>query len=85
MTDYTASSGQIPRWSHLGCFAGGNWILGGRLLRNDGIVQYGLELAESCINTYTSSASGIGPESFVFKTQSGSSKCVVRVQRWARS
>ncbi len=31
LTDYSASNGgNLPRWSHLGCFAGGNWILAPR-------------------------------------------------------
>lgn len=69
LSDYNAEV--IPQFSHLGCFAGGNWILGGKLLSSDAIVKYGLQLAAGCINTYTSSATGIGPESFAFKTSSG--------------
>ncbi|UZJ53082.1 hypothetical protein CBS101457_002402 [Exobasidium rhododendri] len=61
----------IPKYSHLGCFAPGNWILGGKMLNNDDIFQYGLELAAGCIHTYTSTVTGIGPESFAFKTNSG--------------
>ncbi|PWN90902.1 seven-hairpin glycosidase [Acaromyces ingoldii] len=72
MADYSPSNGgKIPRFSHLGCFVGGNWILGGRLLTNKDTVNYGLALADSCIGTYTKSATGIGPESYVFKTESG--------------
>lgn len=72
LSDYSPSNGgRIPQFTHLGCFVGGNWILGGKLLDSDGIVQYGLQLTESCINTYTSSATGIGPEVYVFKTEDG--------------
>jgi len=39
---------------HLGCFVGGNWIMGGRMLNNDTIVEYGLKLVDACINTYQS-------------------------------
>ncbi|KIK58077.1 glycoside hydrolase family 47 protein [Collybiopsis luxurians FD-317 M1] len=52
--------------SHLACFAPGNWILGGKLLNNDTIVNIGLQLADACWNTYASTATGIGPESFAF-------------------
>lgn len=77
LADYSASSGGlIPRSSHLECFHGGNWMLGGKLLGNDDIFQYGLRLTDACINTYTSSASGIGPESFVYASQSGSTNGV---------
>ncbi|THU94524.1 glycoside hydrolase family 47 protein [Dendrothele bispora CBS 962.96] len=52
--------------SHLACFHGGNWILGGKLLNNETIVNIGLELVEACWNTYASTATGIGPEVFEF-------------------
>jgi mannosyl-oligosaccharide alpha-1,2-mannosidase len=42
--------------SHLECFMGGNWILGGALLNNQTILDYGLLLADSCWNTYASTA-----------------------------
>ncbi|PWN46081.1 seven-hairpin glycosidase [Ceraceosorus guamensis] len=77
LTDYSPSyGGQIPRGSHLGCFVGGNWILGGKLLHSQAIVDYGMKLTESCINTYTSSPTGIGPESFVYKAANGSTNGV---------
>ncbi|KAL0567696.1 hypothetical protein V5O48_014299, partial [Marasmius crinis-equi] len=41
---------------------------GGRLLNNDTIVNIGLDLADACWNTYASTATGIGPEMFQFKT-----------------
>lgn len=40
--------------SHLACFYGGNWILGGKLLANDTIVNIGLKLVDACWNTYAS-------------------------------
>jgi mannosyl-oligosaccharide alpha-1,2-mannosidase len=40
--------------SHLACFHGGNWLMGGKLMNNDTIVQYGLALVEGCWNTYES-------------------------------
>ncbi|EIW74556.1 glycoside hydrolase family 47 protein [Coniophora puteana RWD-64-598 SS2] len=57
--------------SHLACFHGGNWILGGKLLNNDTIVNYGLELVDACFNTYRSTTTGIGPESFAYISSDG--------------
>lgn len=50
--------------SHLACFDGGNFILGGLTLDNQAYIDYGLELAEACHATYTATVTGIGPESF---------------------
>ncbi|CDS01874.1 hypothetical protein, partial [Sporisorium scitamineum] len=67
LTDYSKSNGgNLPRWSHLGCFAGGNWILGAKMIGNGVFDDYGQALTGACANTYSSSPSGIGPESFVF-------------------
>lgn len=72
LSDYSPSNGGlIPQFTHLGCFVGGNWILGGKLLDSEEIFQYGLDLTNGCINTYTSSVTGIGPEVFVFKSDNG--------------
>ncbi|KAM5534007.1 hypothetical protein V8D89_012327 [Ganoderma adspersum] len=57
--------------SHLACFMGGNWIMGGRLLNNQTIVNLGLDLNEACWNTYASTATGIGPESFAYFSSDG--------------
>ncbi|KAF9051542.1 glycoside hydrolase family 47 protein [Panaeolus papilionaceus] len=57
--------------SHLACFHGGNWLMGGRLLNNQTIVDIALELIDGCWNTYASDATGIGPESFAFISSDG--------------
>ncbi|KIY47407.1 glycoside hydrolase family 47 protein [Fistulina hepatica ATCC 64428] len=57
--------------SHLACYAGGNWILGGKLLNNDTIFNMGLALTDACWNTYNSTATGIGPESFAYISSDG--------------
>ncbi|KAF8068875.1 glycoside hydrolase family 47 protein [Lyophyllum atratum] len=57
--------------SHLACFNGGNWIYGGKLLNNQTIVDYGLQLVDACWNTYASTATGIGPEAFAFTSADG--------------
>lgn len=65
LTDYNDGD-NIYQFSHLGCFVAGNWLLGGKVLKNQEYFDYGLKLTESCINTYTSEVTGIGPEAFVF-------------------
>ncbi|KAF9236657.1 glycoside hydrolase family 47 protein [Melanogaster broomeanus] len=57
--------------SHLACFYGGNWILGGKLTNNDTIVNIGLQLTDACWNTYASTATGIGPEVFAYASSDG--------------
>ncbi|KZT25742.1 glycoside hydrolase family 47 protein [Neolentinus lepideus HHB14362 ss-1] len=57
--------------SHLECFHAGNWMLGGKLLNNQTYVDYGLALVDACINTYTSTATGIGPEVFAYFSSDG--------------
>ncbi|KAI0035798.1 glycoside hydrolase family 47 protein [Vararia minispora EC-137] len=57
--------------SHLACFYGGNWILGGKLANNDTIFNIGLQLTDACWNTYASDATGIGPEAFAFVSKDG--------------
>lgn len=52
--------------SNLACFYAGNWLLGGKLLNNQTIVDRALELNEGCWNTYEASPLGIGPELFAF-------------------
>ncbi|KAI0032457.1 glycoside hydrolase family 47 protein [Vararia minispora EC-137] len=57
--------------SHLACFHAGNWMLGGRLLNNETIVNIGLRLNDGCWNTYSSTATGIGPDGFAFASADG--------------
>ncbi|KAG8747223.1 maturation of Asn-linked oligosaccharides protein [Ceratobasidium sp. 414] len=57
--------------SHLACFHGGNWIMGGRLTGNDTIFNYGLRLTEACWNTYQRTITGIGPEVFAYMGPDG--------------
>ncbi|CAM1502620.1 Fc.00g073960.m01.CDS01 [Cosmosporella sp. VM-42] len=52
-----------PSSSHLACFDGGNFILGGFVLQEQKYIDFGIQLAESCIQTYVT-PSGIGPEGF---------------------
>ncbi|KAJ7486234.1 glycoside hydrolase family 47 protein [Mycena galericulata] len=57
--------------SHLACFMAGNWLLGGRLLQNQTIIDIALLLNDGCWNTYASTATGIGPETFAFISSDG--------------
>ncbi|KAH7096529.1 seven-hairpin glycosidase [Auriculariales sp. MPI-PUGE-AT-0066] len=57
--------------SHLQCFHGGNFIMGGKLLDNDTIVQAGIRMTDACVNTYASTATGIGPEGFAWVSADG--------------
>jgi len=47
----------------LTCFAPGNFLLGGTVLQNETVVEFGLRLLEGCWHVYAVSPSGIGPES----------------------
>ncbi|TFK73471.1 glycoside hydrolase family 47 protein [Pluteus cervinus] len=71
LADYDSSGTIRHVGSHLACFHGGNWIFGGRLLNNETIVNYGLQLADACWNTYAGTATGIGPEAFGFMSSDG--------------
>ncbi|KAH9165122.1 seven-hairpin glycosidase [Lactarius sanguifluus] len=71
LADYD-SKGRIRHvGSHLACFYAGNWLLGGKLTNNDTIVRFALQLNDGCWNTYTSDATGIGPEAFAYTSADG--------------
>lgn len=53
--------------THLACFDGGNFILGGLTLDDEAYVQFGLDLVAACHATYTATATGIGPEVFYWQ------------------
>ncbi|KAF7299049.1 alpha-1,2-Mannosidase [Mycena indigotica] len=57
--------------SHLSCFHAGNWLLGGRLLNNETLIELASKLNDGCWNTYNSTSTGIGPESFAFVSSDG--------------
>ncbi|KAK6347914.1 maturation of Asn-linked oligosaccharides protein [Orbilia javanica] len=62
--EYSHSRAVALRGSHLACFIGGNFLLGGQLLDNMKYNIYGLKLVEGCRATYADTPSGIGPERF---------------------
>ena len=53
---------------HLTCFDGGNFILGGEVLKQQKYVDFGLALVNGCHDTYANTATTIGPESFSWNT-----------------
>ncbi|KAK4149594.1 glycoside hydrolase [Chaetomidium leptoderma] len=52
---------------HLACFSGGNFILGGLTLNEPAYTSFGLALVDGCHDTYISTATGIGPETFAWQ------------------
>ncbi|KAF1987520.1 glycoside hydrolase family 47 protein [Aulographum hederae CBS 113979] len=53
---------------HLTCFDGGSFLLGGATLNEQKYIDFGLELVDGCHETYTATATGIGPEIFAWNT-----------------
>ena len=56
----------IDSSSHLTCFDGGNFLLGGQVLGRKDYVDFGLELVDGCHETYAATATRIGPEAFAW-------------------
>lgn len=55
---------RIFQSQHLACFDGGNFILGGLVLKEQKYINFGLALVNGCHDTYVSELTGIGPEVF---------------------
>lgn len=51
---------------HLACFDGGNFILGGLVLNQQKYIDFGLQLVNSCEDTYNQTLTGIGPDGFAW-------------------
>lgn len=49
---------------HLTCFDGGSFILGGTVLNRQDFIDFGLQLVQGCEDTYNSTLTGIGPDSW---------------------
>ncbi|KAJ7189140.1 seven-hairpin glycosidase [Mycena filopes] len=71
-TYLTSASGSSNSFSmgDLACFSGGNWIMGGKLLDNATIVNIGLNITDSCMNTYNT-PTGLGGGGFAFVDATG--------------
>ncbi|KAG0151218.1 hypothetical protein CROQUDRAFT_87014 [Cronartium quercuum f. sp. fusiforme G11] len=67
LADFSESQGlKDLTFSHLACFAGGNWMMGGQWLHNQQYLQYGLEIVDTCMKSYTTTKTGLGPDVFRF-------------------
>lgn len=67
LAEYDGTS-LIYRSQHLTCFDGGNFLLGGQVLGRQDYIDFGLKLVDGCHDTYVSTATGIGPETFSWNT-----------------
>ncbi len=60
----SSSTSDINQTGHLTCFAGGNIALGGKFLARGDIMKFGLDLVDTCHETYAGTTTRIGPEYF---------------------
>lgn len=52
LAEYSKSKGGKQYvFSHLACFVGGNWLLGGRVIEDEKVVNYGLQLIDTCMHS----------------------------------
>ncbi|KAL9117382.1 MAG: hypothetical protein Q9187_006083, partial [Circinaria calcarea] len=65
LADYNGTN-LIYASQHLACFDGGNFLLGGQVLGRQDYIDFGLALVNGCHDTYASTATHIGPESFAW-------------------
>ena len=63
---YTTGKSLDHESGHLECFAGGNFIFGGKILNEPHYINFGLKLTESCHEMYTRTVTGIGPEKIIW-------------------
>ncbi|KAH6678343.1 glycoside hydrolase [Halenospora varia] len=65
---YYNGKNPIPYSQHLACFDGGNFILGGLVLKEQKYIDFGLALVNGCEDTYNQTVTHIGPEEFRWST-----------------
>ncbi|KAH7101715.1 seven-hairpin glycosidase [Auriculariales sp. MPI-PUGE-AT-0066] len=70
ITSYDRDTGNHFDMGDLACFAGGNFIMGGKLLDREDIVDWGLRITDGCMTTYNT-PTGLGVGSWGFKTEDG--------------
>jgi mannosyl-oligosaccharide alpha-1,2-mannosidase len=74
--NYHSDSGtRDNQFQHLACFAGGMYLLGGRLFSNQTHVDIGKKLADGCVWAYKNSPLGIMPEILEMKACPSFSAC----------
>ncbi|EPS43577.1 hypothetical protein H072_2448 [Dactylellina haptotyla CBS 200.50] len=64
VAEYSNKDSIAFRGSHLACFIGGNFLLGGQSLQSNKYNVFGLQLVNGCHETYAGTPSHIGPEEF---------------------
>ncbi|OLN85112.1 putative mannosyl-oligosaccharide alpha-1,2-mannosidase 1B [Colletotrichum chlorophyti] len=61
---FISSHHQPLNYALVACFDGGNFVLGGLVLKEQKYVDFGIKLTEACRETYKQTATAIGPEIF---------------------
>ncbi|KIW04334.1 uncharacterized protein PV09_04624 [Verruconis gallopava] len=72
---HTDSHSRDAQFQHLACFAGGMYLLGGRLFENATHVEIGKKLADGCVWAYKNAPLGIMPEIVEMKPCPSLSPC----------
>ncbi|KAJ5682682.1 Mannosyl-oligosaccharide alpha-1-2-mannosidase [Penicillium macrosclerotiorum] len=63
LTSYSGGSYSLNS-QHLTCFDGGSFLLGGTVLDRQDFIDFGLQLVHGCEDTYNSTLTKIGPDSW---------------------
>lgn len=79
--------GDLPDWletsaSHLACFAGGMFALGGRLVSNKTHVELAEKLTNGCVWAYGNTTSGVMPEVFHLQACPSLEPCSWNKAKW---
>jgi mannosyl-oligosaccharide alpha-1,2-mannosidase len=74
-----------PESSHLACFAGGMFALGGRALEREKDLEIGDKLTAGCAWAYGSMRSGIMPEAFKVSMCKDKKDCKFERDQWVES
>jgi len=65
ITDMNKAGDLKPDGSHLGCFAGGMYAVGGKIFDREGDMKIAKELTDGCVWAYEATTTGIMPEGFL--------------------
>ncbi|KAF1811188.1 seven-hairpin glycosidase [Eremomyces bilateralis CBS 781.70] len=71
-----------PVGSHLNCFVGGMFALGGKIFNRKEDTEIGAKLTDACIWNYLSTTSGIMPETFTTIPCKSTAQCKWNETRW---
>lgn len=73
----------VAEGQHLGCFTGGMFAMGGRLLENQEYIDIGTKLTRGCIYAYNAFPSGVMPEIFNMVACDSQEVCEWNEQLWS--